>query len=139
MSIYIVDYENVHTPGLEKIEKLSAKDTVIIFYSVNQPNISIGTVEKIQKAKAKVVFKEANVLIEETNKAFHDALDMQLATYMGYLAGKYQDKEMQYFIVSKDQGFSFICKYWSNRGYKVSQVESVAAALEGKNEKAEEK
>ncbi len=129
MSIYIVDYENVHADGIEKIEKLSEKDIVIIFYSIHQPNIAIDVVKNIQKSKATVVFKEANVIIEETNKSFHDALDMQLATYVGYIMGKHQDKITQYYIVSKDQGFSFICKYWCNRGFKVSQIKSIPEAI----------
>lgn len=130
MSIYIVDYENVHTEGLNKIEKLPASDIVIVFYSVNQPSIAIDFVKKLQETKARVEFKEANVRLDESNKSFHDALDMQLATYVGYLAGKYRDKEMPYYIVSKDQGFSFICKYWCNRGFNIKQTASIAEVVD---------
>ena len=129
MSVYVVDYENVQAKGIAKIEKLSDKDIVIIFYSTNQPNIAIDVVKKIQKTYATVLFKEANVKIEETNKSFHDALDMQLATYMGYIIGKYQDKEKQHYIVSGDQGFSFVCEYWNNRGFRMARIKSIEESL----------
>lgn len=125
MSVYFVDYENVHANGLSKIEKLSEKDVVIFFYSVNKPDISIDAVKKIQKTKATVLFKEANVKIEETNKSFHDALDMQLATYAGYVLGKYQQKDTQHYIVSGDRGFAFVCEFWRNRGFCVEQIKSI--------------
>ncbi|MBQ6267399.1 MAG: hypothetical protein IJK64_06465 [Clostridia bacterium] len=129
MSVYVVDYENVQANGLSKIEKLSDKDVVIIFYSVNQSNISIEVVKKIQITNAKVLFKEANVRIEETNKSFHDALDMQLATYVGYIIGKYQEKDTKHFIVSDDRGFSFVCEYWRNRGFRMEQIKCIEESL----------
>lgn len=50
---------------------------------------------------------------------------MQLATYVGYLIGKYDDKNTNYYVVSQDKGFSFICKFWNNRGYKMKQIDCV--------------
>jgi len=135
MSIYIVDYENTASAGLDGIEKLLDSDVVVVFFSENQDKISLKTVEKIRKSKAKTVFKEAAVKLTNENKAFHDALDMQLGTYVGYLMGKYQDKLAQYYIVSKDQGFSFVCQYWTHRGYKLSQISCVAEG-NSKDEKA---
>lgn len=102
---------------------------MIIFYSVNQPNIAIDVVKKIQKSNATVLFKEANVKIEETNKSFHDALDMQLATYMGYIIGKYQEKDTQHYIVSDDRGFAFVCEYWRNRGFCMEKIKSIEESL----------
>ncbi len=129
MSVYVVDYENVQANGLSKIEKLSDKDVVIIFYSVNQPKIDIDIVKRMLRTKAEVWLKEANVKIEETNKSFHDALDMQLATYMGYIIGKYQEKDTQHYIVSGDRGFSFVCEYWRNRGFCMEQIKSIEESL----------
>lgn len=125
MSVYIIDYENVDVNGLTGIEKLLDTDIVIIFYSVCREKIDIKAVEKMWKSKAIIHFKEANVKIKETDKVFHDALDAQLDTYVGYLMGKYNDKETAYYIVSKDQGFGFVCEFWCNRGYHLSQIESI--------------
>ncbi len=130
MSIYVIDYENTSVAGLNGIEKLLDTDVVVVFFSTNAPKIDIKAVEKIQKSAAKTVFKEANVKITGTDKIFHDALDAQLDTYIGYLMGKYNDKETTYYIVSKDQGFSFVCQYWCNRGYSVKQIRAIC---EGNN------
>ncbi len=125
MSVYVVDFESVQANGLAKIEKLSDKDIVIIFYSVNQSKIAIDAVKKILKSNAIVLFKEANVKIKKKDKSFHDALDMQLVTYMGYIIGKYQNKDTQHYIVADDRGFSFVCEYWRNRGFRMDQIKSI--------------
>lgn len=126
MSVYIIDYENVKTDGFDGVEKLLDDDVVIVFYSVSTPTISIKSAEKVLKTRAKFVFKEANVIIEGMDKVFHDALDAQLDTYAGYLIGKHQDRETQYYIISKDRGFDFVCKFWENRGFKMSKISRIS-------------
>lgn len=126
MSIYIVDYENVKGKGFNGVEKLLDTDIVIVFYSINQYSMNINDVKKILASKAKVVFKEANVKLDGSNKSYHDALDVQLATYVGYYIGKNGSQDTNYYVVSEDKGFSFLCKFWENRGYKFNQIDCIS-------------
>lgn len=41
------------------------------------------------------------------------------------MIGKYDDKKANNYVVSKDKGFSFICKFWENREYKMKQIDCV--------------
>ncbi|MCM1038766.1 MAG: PIN domain-containing protein [Roseburia sp.] len=125
MSYYLVDYENVKRDGLNGINELSAEDTVCIFYSENADTITFDMHRKINESQAKIVFQEVEV-------GTKNALDFQLATYLGYLVAA--DKKQEYYIVTKDNGFNILCTYWSKQGITITMVMD----LSGRNIKKEQ-
>lgn len=125
MNYYLVDYENVTTHGLDGITMLSSEDVVCIFYSENADRITFGLHRRLNEAAAKIIYQEVEV-------GTKNALDFQLASYLGYIIHENKDKEVSYFIVSKDQGFSSLVHYWKKQKIDISLV----LDLSGKNEEA---
>lgn len=123
MNYYLVDYENVTTHGLDGITMLSSEDVVCIFYSENADRITFGLHRRLNEAAAKIIYQEVEV-------GTKNALDFQLASYLGYIIHENKDKEVSYFIVSKDQGFSSLVHYWKKQKIDISLV----LDLSGKNE-----
>lgn len=123
MNYYLVDYENVTTHGLDGITMLSLEDVVCIFYSENADRITFGLHRRLNEAAAKIIYQEVEV-------GTKNALDFQLASYLGYIIHENKDKEVSYFIVTKDQGFSSLVHYWKKQKIDISLV----LDLSGKNE-----
>lgn len=116
MKIYLVDYENVNESGLNGISSLTADYRVVLFYTDNVNKISFGLHQRLNESAADIQFQK----VEGGAK---NALDFQLATYLGYLAA--EKKYEEFFIVSKDKGFMCLCPYWAKRKIKVSCVADV--------------
>ena len=91
----MIDYENVNTDGLNGISRLSAEDTVIIFYSENADRMTFGLHRRLNESKATIDIRKVDV-------GGSNALDFQLGTYLGYLIAL--NREEQYCIVSNDRG-----------------------------------
>jgi len=68
-----------------------------------------------------------------------DALDFQLASYMGYCIRDNRFKDIEYFIVSEDQGFTSVQKFWEARDTKIELLSCIAAQISDgvRNELAE--
>ena len=63
MKIYLVDFENVKSKGLQGIDNLTETDTVIIFYSENSDTINFEMHQKVLTSKADIeYFKVAKML-----------------------------------------------------------------------------
>ena len=115
---YLVDYENVHSAGLDGIHKLDDSSTVCIFYTKNAnklaPSLNIGMLES--KAKITYIHAEAGA---------KNALDFQLSSYLGELIME-NGSECKYFIVSKDSGFAALIPFWKERGVEVEIVSDIS-------------
>ena len=115
---YLVDYENVHSAGLDGIHKLDDSSTVCIFYTKNAnklaPSLNIGMLES--KAKITYIHAEAGA---------KNALDFQLSSYLGELIME-NGSECKYFIVSKDSGFASLIPFWKERGVEVEIVSDIS-------------
>jgi len=121
MNYFLVDYENVNISGLDGITKLTAEDFIIIFYSDNANTLTFGMHKKINETKAEIKFQK--VAVNEKN-----ALDFQLCTYLGFLIRDTMTEEISqnnYFIVSKDNGFSVLPNYWKKLGVTVKIVSNL--------------
>lgn len=81
MKIYLVDFENVKSKGLQGIDNLTETDTVIIFYSENSDTINFEMHQKVLTSKADIEYFKVNV-------GGKNALDFQLSTLLGYLVAK---------------------------------------------------
>lgn len=119
MNYFFVDYENVKNLGLESIETLSADDTVIIFYSQNANTITFETHKKLCAAKASIIFERVNV-------GFKNALDFQLSSYLGYIIGKTEGCDANYYLVTNDAAFSVIGRFWARKGKCFAVVERIS-------------
>lgn len=106
MSTYLIDYENVHHNGLAGIEKLTAQDCLVIFIGNKNKTLPIDAVIKLSKTHAYVIWKKSE-------KTAANYLDIQLASYLGFLIG--EGKSDEFYIVSKDQGFAAAIDFWTPR------------------------
>lgn len=122
--IYLIDFENVASDGLSGIASLSPEDQVIIFYSNNSNRLTMKMHILIGKSVCQLRYFEAAV-------GGKNALDHQIATWLGYLVGT-QAAERNYYIVSKDAGYKYVAGFWSDTDPRPSIrcISSIRAELE---------
>lgn len=120
MSYYLIDFENVKSRGMEGVELLTEEDTVCIFYSDNADCMTFDLHQKLNETKAKIIYHKVAV-------GTKNALDFQLATYLGYLICEQQrdDPHPNYFIVTKDNGFTSLMVYWKAQGVPVRIIRNL--------------
>ena len=112
MSIFLIDYENVHDKGLTGIKNCVDGDLVYIFYTKGEEKLPIEMVKLLNDSKAKITYIKA----ENGSK---NALDFQLSSYLGYLISKYPKEKFQ--VISGDKGYEVLIKFWSNfNGQKIN-------------------
>lgn len=131
MTIFLIDFENVHYEGLSGILNLTEEDEVYIFYSENGKRLTFELHEQINRSRAKFYYYKAAV-------GGKNALDHQLSTYLGFLVGKTEYKD--YCIVSKDRGFRYLVNFWqsANLDLKVVLVDSIKISRSNNGESAED-
>ena len=117
MSIYLIDYENTNADGLNGVSRLTAKDRVVIFYSENADRMTFGLHRRLNEAAAGIEYKKVEV-------GGHNALDFQLATYLGWLIA--QNPHESYCIVSNDKGFEWLASFWKAPKYDVRVAAEIA-------------
>ena len=129
MAYYLIDFENVKSRGMEGVELLAEEDTVCIFYSDNADSMTFDLHRKLNETKAQIIYHKVAV-------GTKNALDFQLATYLGYLICEQQREGIHpdYFIVTKDNGFTSLMVYWKAQGVPVRITRHL---LWGKNPTAE--
>lgn len=130
MAYYLIDFENVKSRGMEGVELLTEEDTVCIFYSDNADSMTFDLHRKLNETKANIIYHKVAV-------GTKNALDFQLATYLGYLICGQQREGIHpnYFIVTKDNGFTSLMVYWKAQGVPVRIIRNL---LWGKNPVAEQ-
>ena len=102
---FLIDYENVHEDGLTGANTLGKNDNVHLFTSKNAPNISIKTL---------TFFNSTNLQCHEV-PANKQSVDMNLASFLGYLIAKNDNAKCNYVIISNDTGFDNVMKFWRQR------------------------
>lgn len=120
MNYYLIDFENIHSEGLEKLKDIKSNDTIIIFYSDSCKNISLDNLSPILNKQ--VSYKSFKVSIGTKN-----ALDFQLASYLGYLISK--EPSANYYIVSNDKGFDCLLDYWEKFSINVEKIKTQAQVI----------
>ncbi len=121
---FLVDYENVSDGGLHGFFDLTGDDTVALFYTMNANKISIDFFEIAMRSD-----KAANIAFIKVNPG-NQALDLQLASYLGALMASAED-DCAFYIVSKDKGFQCLIPFWGahHGGTPLYQVRSIEDAL----------
>ena len=117
LATYLIDYENVNKDGLNGVSRLTEKDRVIIFYSARADRMTFGLHRRLNETKALVEYRRVDV-------GGHNALDFQLATWLGFLIA--QDSDEEYCIVSNDKGFEFLAGFWRRPMYNVTRTREIA-------------
>lgn len=108
MNCYLVDYENVKVAGLNGVADLTRNDIVNIFYSKNADSLTFDMYEQLNKSPAKIYFHKVEV-------GRQNALDFQLSSYLGFLISKNTGKNINYYIVTKDKGFTSLISFWKDK------------------------
>lgn len=129
LNYYLIDYENIRCDGLRELKDIKDGDVLIIFYSDQCKNITLDALEDILSKKISYQSFKASI-------GTKNALDFQLASYLGYLIGNNLNPNStcynNYYIVSNDKGYDCLCDYWKSLGSNVirlttQQVTPVAA------------
>lgn len=109
MAVYLIDFENVHSGGISGVENLSANDKVYIFYTENASSLSFSSHIKLLACPAEVTYYNVDA-------GGKNALDFQLASFLGYLIGSGGDD--CYYIISGDRGYDNVKKFWEKSGLR---------------------
>ena len=128
MKYYLLDYENVNTAGLDGLMDLPADSKIILFYTRNSNKIDLGVVNQLRDM-------EAELSIVEVHHG-KQALDIQLASYLGYLIGT-EPEDTEYYIISKDKGYRNVQCFWPDR--RIVLCKNLTPDSEIVDEPAEEK
>lgn len=107
MAVYLIDFENVTSAGISGIQRLSKEDKVYIFYTVNAANMSFA-------AHMNLLSSPAEVIYYNVTSGGKNALDFQLASFLGYLISKGEDKD--FYIISNDKGYDHVKNFWERSG-----------------------
>ncbi len=130
LAVYLIDYENVNKDGLNGVSKLTEKDKVIIFYSARADRMTFGLHRRLNETLATVEYKRVDV-------GGHNALDFQLATYLGFLLAK--DSSEEYCIVSNDRGFEYLAGFWRRPLYNVTRTREIATSPQAEERRQQRK
>ena len=117
MNCYLVDYENVGPEGLNGIDELDEGNIIHIFYSKNADKITFEIHIQLNQSKSEIFYHKADA-------SHKNALDFQLSSYLGWLV--HDNPEYNYFIVSKDNGFSSLVPFWKKHKINISLVADLA-------------
>ena len=124
---YLIDYENVKNHGFAGIDNLTSHDEICIFYSDNaQGSFTVELLQKMNDSPARITYIKASV-------GTKNALDFQLAAYLGELIAGHKDT-CRYFIVSNDRGYESLISYGHNRKVNVKVIPSIAGSIRASDE-----
>lgn len=117
MVCFLIDYENECGNALKGISLLGLKrtDEVVFFYSKNSCQLTMSLHKELEDLHTKKLYIEV-----ETGK--DNALDFQLVSYLGACIKENPNKK--YYIVSKDNGFNCVCKFWNKRKMDVKRIDN---------------
>lgn len=111
MTYYLVDVENTANHWMESMRPEENKK-VFLFYTEPNRHISYADLDKILKGNINL-----SMLL---CKKGANALDFQLATYLGMLIATAKEKD-RFVILSNDRGYDVICHFWSEKGFHVER------------------
>ena len=74
----------------------------------------------------KINMSKAVIQYCKVHTGVKNALDFQLASYLGYIIRDNGEAQCNYFIVSKDNGYSSLLHFWEERGITIEFVINTA-------------
>lgn len=104
-TVYLVDFENVFSSGLDGCEELGMEDQVIIFYTSHANRLDLDIISGLGDAKLSAV----------RAKVGHQSADMLIASYLGHMLSENKGEDISYRIISKDSDYDSMIEFWSER------------------------
>lgn len=122
MKKYFVDTENVQSAWMELLETLEAKDHVYLMVSAHTSNLSfpLSLLERYSALVVKHAMKIQQVKC--VDMVSHNAMDLELVSFLGSIIGTSKSKTCEYVIVSNDKDFDPVISFWSDRGKKICRM-----------------
>lgn len=102
---FLIDYENVHNPGMRGAEYLLPTDHVLVFYSASAPNMEAQYLGAIRDSGC--AFEVCKLV-----KTSKNALDFYIATKLGAIFGSGYTGNIA--VISRDVGFQAVREYWGS-------------------------
>ncbi len=126
-TVYLIDTENVRTVWTLLLDRMTLNDKIYVFYTMNSGNVSYEDLNGVISSG-----KNVELIQCHTGK---NGLDFQLVSYLGYLIQNNENAD--YCIISDDNGYDAVIKFWEGREVKVSR--KTAFQVSGKQAKAPKK
>ena len=114
-TVYFVDSENVNDVWIRLVTEMDAQDEILVFYTEKSPHMSYEKVIELTRLADRPI--RWIKCVEGNN-----ALDFQLVTELG--ARVATQKGHAFVIVSNDNGFDAVVKYWSQRDISIRRMKS---------------
>ena len=109
---YLIDSENVSDEWVDLLDTMDRQDAIFVFYTGKSTHINC---EHACKLMQRGIDRVHWIKCFEGN----NALDFQLVTELGAMIG--WGKAAEYIIISKDNGYNPVVRYWNDRGIAVSK------------------
>ena len=109
---YLIDSENISDEWVDILDTMETQDVIFVFYTGKSTHINC---ERAHKLMRNGIGRVQWIKCFEGN----NALDFQLVTELGAMIGL--GKAAEYIIVSKDNGYNPVVRYWNGRGIAVSK------------------
>lgn len=110
--VYLIDSENISDEWVDFLDIMEIQDAIFVFYTGKSTHINC---ERVCKLMQHGIGRVQWIKCFEGN----NALDFQLVTELGAMIGL--GKAAEYIIVSKDNGYNPVVRYWNDRGIAVSK------------------
>lgn len=127
--LILVDYENVQNKFLNYIDD-DEKVDILIFFTVNNEKMDLVKVEQLLRSRRKRYY------FTKVSCGGKNALDFQLASYLGYLIAKNRNRE--YIILSKDTGYAHVVDFWKKAGVNVKRRPCIEVAVSAQSKEEKE-
>ena len=114
--VFFIDYENVDTNGLDGLTRLTSQDQVYIYYSEAHSRMTFGLHRRICESKSEFFYRK----IKDSSK---NALDNEL---MREAEKEIEDKNADYYIISKDKDYHKFVTQKVLAGYKVNMFPTIS-------------
>lgn len=115
MKHYLIDSENVNDNWLMLLEFTKPEDQIIVFYTDKSPHMSYTSLVRIIEQTHQIQFEKCYT--------GPNGLDFQLVSYLGYLMCDNQDSDDEFIIMSNDNGFDCVVKFWNDRNISVKRLD----------------
>lgn len=100
---FLIDYENVGGDGLYGCKELKITDRIMIFFTKNAKKLDMTDIADHGDARLEMIEIPSG----------KQSVDIHIGSYIGYLAGAYNDKECFVQVVSKDHDFDNVISFWN--------------------------
>ena len=114
-TVYLVDSENVNDVWIRLVPEMDTQDEILVFYTEKSPHMSYEKVIELTRLSDRPI--DWIKCVEGNN-----ALDFQLVTELG--ARVATQPGHAFVIVSNDNGFDAVVKYWTQREISVRRMKS---------------